>query len=156
MVKIIPYLGLQNRKEAAKANARAKAQYGSKAKEIKPEVHIIFYIMCCNLVLAAVMLVLNYYGILYSPLSCEPVLEGDGYSSIATTGLDTADIYCHESMNVFATVQSTTLTLFMFIFGIGPLNLFLRIKEGKTSVDKIVEGYEDSRIDFMQMAHDHK
>ena len=31
------------------------------------------------------------------------------------------------------------------IFSIGPIRLFLKIKEGKTSLDKIKEDYEDER-----------
>ena len=32
-----------------------------------------------------------------------------------------------------------------YIFTLGPIRLFLKIKEGKITVDEIVEGYEDQR-----------
>mmetsp|Transcript_1878 Transcript_1878/g.3276 ORF Transcript_1878/g.3276 Transcript_1878/m.3276 type:complete len:81 (-) Transcript_1878:3-245(-) len=35
--------------------------------------------------------------------------------------------------------------LILFIFSIGPLRVFLKIKEGKTNLRKIVEDYEDER-----------
>lgn len=41
--------------------------------------------------------------------------------------------------------------LVLMIFGIGPLRLFLKLKEGKTSLDKMQEDYiEDREHDFIR------
>ena len=41
--------------------------------------------------------------------------------------------------------------LVLMIFGIGPLRLFLKIKEGKTSLKKMEEDYiEDREHDFIR------
>lgn len=51
---------------------------------------------------------------------------------------------------------SAFTTSIMFTFLIGPLNVFLQINEGKLSLEKIKEDYEDERMDFYQMARDQK
>ena len=35
--------------------------------------------------------------------------------------------------------------LIAIIFSLGPIKVFFKIKEGKTSLEKIQEGYEDER-----------
>ena len=44
----------------------------------------------------------------------------------------------------------------MFTFMIGPLNVLLELNEGKLTLQKMQEDYEDERIDFMQYAQDAK
>lgn len=75
-------------------NQRAQANLGRNAPKVKAEVHILYYIFICNLGLAASILLMNGLGIMYSPLSCDVVLNEEGYSNVAEMGLDSAKMVC--------------------------------------------------------------
>lgn len=44
-----------------------------------------------------------------------------------------------------ADIMSELGYVIAYIFTLGPIRLFLKIKEGKITVDEIVEGFEDQR-----------
>lgn len=69
--KIIPYLGLEDKKAAAKKNLRAQANLGLKAANHEPKVHVIYHLVFSGLALAGFCFALNTLDIMYSPISCE-------------------------------------------------------------------------------------
>ncbi len=54
-------------------------------------------------------------------------------------------IVISENANIVYDAFTESLYTMLFIFINGPLKLFLEIKEGKTSIKKLVEDYEDER-----------
>ena len=69
--KIVPYLGLEDKKAAAKKNLRAQANLGLKAANHTPSVHVGYHLFFSGLAFAGFCFALNMLSIMYSPISCE-------------------------------------------------------------------------------------
>ena len=73
----------------------------------------------------------NMMNVYYTPLHCETIED---------------QIVCqHKQVYPTQLILHEIGYIFFFIFSIGPIRLFFKIKEGKTSIQKIKEGYEDQR-----------
>ena len=68
----------------------------------------------------------------WAPVSCSKGEEGK--------------INCdHDKVNAMSDILTELGYVILYIFTLGPIRLFLKIKEGKLTVDEIIEGYEDQR-----------
>ena len=131
--------------------------------------HILYHITF-NLIsyMAIIHLVVNTFGMMYSPVHChEHMVSTKGAASESganiteTSSAESAqnstsgskfirptflEVDCHyEKIDALSLGFHELQYIFAFIFLLGPLRLFLKIKEGKTSIEKMVEDYEDER-----------
>ena len=109
--------------------------------------------------MAIMQVVVNFGGQIYSPVHCHEhmvaqkannavnstneIVDNSALKLIRPTFLE---VDCHyEQIDVFSLGFDEFKYIIAFIFLLGPLRLFLKIKEGKTSIEKLVEDYEDDR-----------
>ena len=72
---------------------------------------------------------------MYSPIHCK-----------AQADQDQGPIECkYEEVNLGSHAMAELGYLMLFVYTIGPIRVFLKIKEGKTSIGKIIEDFEDER-----------
>lgn len=82
---------------------------------------------------------------MYSPVSCY-VPSDRVHEIIAIQDNLSKDFSCHPGeIHVLNDILSMAGNNVLYVFLIGPLGLFLKIKEGKLSLEKIVEDYEEER-----------
>ena len=99
-----------------------------------PETHIVYHILFSILGYIAFLHFLNTMQIEYGPFHCK-------------------DEICNfEPLSIFSEAQSEIFYMLGMIFSLGPIRLFLKIQEGKTSLSKIKEDYEDQRTSFLDDA----
>jgi hypothetical protein len=89
-----------------------------------------------------IQVVVNIFKINFSPLHCN-WLETD----IETKdSLNTQGFKCeYTEIAAFKQLLDELFSLIGVIFLLGPIRLFFKFKEGKTSMEKIKEDFEDSR-----------
>lgn len=160
---IIPNLGLEKRSKS-KMEKDLKMKKDHKVEPNKT--HIIYFIIFNVLsYMAIIQVVINNLGLLYSPVHCHEhmgptpdiTVPGSlsGNNTAAAVEQDSGnkllrphfmEVDCHyEKVNPLTLAFSELKYIIAFIFLLGPLRLFLKIKEGKTSIEKMVEDYEDDR-----------
>jgi len=131
---IVPRMGLADTRKERMAKAK-----GKEAKKEEP--HVLYNIVFSLLAYGAFLVVLvNKGGHAYSPLHCHH--EGEEFvlkCEYAQVGIKT------QLWNEF-------FYLIVMVFSLGPLRVFLKVKEGKTSLDKIIEDFDEDRTQFHNMA----
>lgn len=128
-----------------------------KKVDVKPETHVIYPILFAICAQIATLFVLGLNGIIFSPVSCNLVpVDQEGTSSIHAGHTDYHDAHmkCTTSLDLIHLLPSTFISLCGFIFTVGPLNLLFKLREGKTSLQKMSEDYSDERMDFYAYARD--
>ena len=127
---VVPNLGL--------ADTRKQRLMAQKGKKVKPaETHILYFIVFSLVAYSAFLFILiNQCELAYSPLHCYTHKESNKF------------LCEYEKVSIKTQVWDELVYLFAMIFGLGPLRVFLKVKEGKTSVEEILEDYEDDRTAF--------
>ena len=132
--EITPYFGLEDKRKKAK-----KSLEGLDDKNTD-NTHIVYHMLFASLTyLAWITVVIDTLKTEYAPLHCKHQKD---------LSLDKCEF---KSVEPFGLIMSDLGYLVLMIFGIGPLRLFLKIKEGKTSLKKMEEDYiEDREHDFIR------
>ena len=132
----IPYIGLEDKRKKAKRSM--EGQDTTKTDDT----HILYHILFMSLgYMAFLWVAIDQMQIIYSPLHCHRVPELDQIKCV------------YSKIDPFSFVASDVGYLILMIFCIGPLRLFFKIKEGKTSLEKIKDNYEEERgNDFISNA----
>ena len=126
---VIPYMGLEDKRKKSK-----RSMEGQDTSQ-GDDTHIMYHMLFLSLgYLAFLWVAIDQMQILYSPIHCVNVKELD-------------QVKCSYSKvdGIMGYVMSDVGYLILMIFCIGPLRLFFKIKEGKTSLDKIQTEYEEDR-----------
>ena len=91
---------------------------------------------------AFMFLLINHLQYFYTPYHCGVHLEPEE----AKDNHFISQRKCQfASVDVWQHIKNETWYLITIIFCIGPLNVFFKIREGKTSLEKIREDYEEER-----------
>lgn len=113
------------------------------------DTHILFYLTFCSFAFGGILLVLNQFNIMFSPLSCY-VPSDRVHEIIAVRDNLSKDFSCHPGeIHIQNDVLSLVGNTILYIFTIGPVGLFLKLKEGKQSMEKIVEDFEEERMSVL-------
>ena len=113
------------------------------------ETHILIYMTFVSLVYGLILLGLNTLGLMYSPVSC--YVPSDRVHEILAVGHEiSSEFGCHPGeIHIFNDILSLFGNTIVYVFTIGPLNLFFKFKEGKVTMEKIIEDYEEERRSVM-------
>ena len=99
---------------------------------------MIYHILFAILTYVGFIVVVDAFKVTYSPFHCKIVAD--------ETALVENSVTCEFGPVGFLGAAFREVGfLMLFIFSLGPIRVFFKIKEGKTSVEKLVEGYEDER-----------
>ena len=136
MHEITPYFGLEDKRKKAKRSMEGQDTQNT------DDTHILYHMLFASLTYFAwISIVIDLMKTEYAPFHCKHqkdlALDKCEFKSVDPVGLIFTDLGY----------------LVLMIFGIGPLRLFLKIKEGKTSLKKMEEDYiEDRQHDFIRTA----
>ena len=86
---------------------------------------------------------------MYSPVSCY-VPSDRVHEIVAIQNELSKDFGCHPGqIHISNDILSCFGNTIVYVLTIGPLGLFFKLKEGKTSFEKIKEDYEEERRNIM-------